>query len=90
MGKILRRTFLIGSAAIVGGGRGAKGACGRDMFGGATGSRRRRGSDGCGVGGRDWPAVAAGATIFLLPVMIFTILLRKNLLRGITFGAVRK
>lgn len=43
-----------------------------------------------GVGGLDWPAMAAGATIFLLPVMIFTILLRKHLLRGITFGAVRK
>lgn len=43
-----------------------------------------------GIGGLDWPAVAAGATIFLLPVMIFTIVLRKHLLRGITFGAVRK
>ena len=43
-----------------------------------------------GFGGQDWPAVAAGATIFLLPVMIFTIFLRKHLLRGITFGAVRK
>ena len=43
-----------------------------------------------GVGGRDLPAVAAGVTIFLLPVMVFTILLRKHLLRGITFGAVRK
>ncbi|MCX7888392.1 MAG: carbohydrate ABC transporter permease [Rhodobacteraceae bacterium] len=41
-------------------------------------------------GGIDWPAVAAAATLFLLPVMIFTILLRKHLLRGITFGAVRK
>ena len=43
-----------------------------------------------GVGGLDWPAIAAGVTLFLLPVMIFTILLRKHLLRGITFGAVRK
>jgi len=43
-----------------------------------------------GVSGQDWPAVAAGATIFLVPVVVFTILLRKHLLRGITFGAVRK
>ena len=43
-----------------------------------------------GTGGKDWPAVAAGATLFLVPIMVFTILLRKHLLRGITFGAVRK
>ncbi len=43
-----------------------------------------------GEGGLDWPAVAAGTTLFLLPVVVFTILLRDQLLRGITFGAVRK
>ncbi len=43
-----------------------------------------------GEGGQDWPAVAAGTTLFLLPILAFTVLLRRHLLRGITFGAVRK
>ena len=43
-----------------------------------------------GEGGQNWPAVAAGTTLFLIPIVIFTITLRKHLLRGITFGAVRK
>ena len=43
-----------------------------------------------GEGGQDWPAVAAATTIFLAPIVIFTVILRKHLLRGITFGAVRK
>lgn len=43
-----------------------------------------------GEGGLDWPAVAAGTTLFLIPILLFTIYLRKHLLRGITFGAVRK
>jgi multiple sugar transport system permease protein len=43
-----------------------------------------------GEGGMDWPAVGAGTTLFLIPVVVFTVLLRKHLLRGITFGAVRK
>jgi multiple sugar transport system permease protein len=43
-----------------------------------------------GEGGQDWPAVAAGTTFFLVPIVVFTVLLRKHLLRGITFGAVRK
>ena len=43
-----------------------------------------------GEGGLDWPAVAAGTTLFLLPVVVFTVLLRNQLLRGITFGAIRR
>ncbi len=43
-----------------------------------------------GEGGLDWPAVAAGTTLFLLPIVFFTVLLRNQLLRGITFGAVRR
>ena len=43
-----------------------------------------------GEGGQDWSAIGAGTTLFLIPVMIFTVVLRKHLLRGITFGAVRK
>src|SRR5207253_3176878 len=40
-------------------------------------------------GGQDWPAVAAATTLFMIPIVGFTVLLRKHLLRGITFGAVR-
>jgi multiple sugar transport system permease protein len=43
-----------------------------------------------GEGGLDWSAMASGTALFLLPVLIFTVLLRKHLLRGITFGAIRK
>jgi len=43
-----------------------------------------------GVLGFDWGAAAAGTFLFLLPAMIFTIILRNHLVRGITFGAIRK
>ena len=43
-----------------------------------------------GEGGQDWPAVAAATTLFVIPILAFTVLLREQLLRGITFGAVRK
>jgi len=42
-----------------------------------------------GRGGIEWSAIAAGAMGFLIPVVIVTFALRKYLLRGITFGAIR-
>ncbi|MGH6926650.1 MAG: carbohydrate ABC transporter permease [Propylenella sp.] len=43
-----------------------------------------------GSGVVDWTVIAAGTFLFLLPVAIFTFLLRNHLLRGVTFGAIRK
>ncbi len=43
-----------------------------------------------GIGMIDWGVIAAGTSIFLIPVAVFTFLLRKHLLRGVTFGAIRK
>jgi multiple sugar transport system permease protein len=40
--------------------------------------------------GLDWGALAAGGLLFIIPVMVLTIFLRKYLVRGITFGAIRK
>ena len=43
-----------------------------------------------GSGVTDWTTIAAGTLLFLIPVAIFTFVLRNHLLRGVTFGAVRK
>jgi multiple sugar transport system permease protein len=43
-----------------------------------------------GSGLPEWTVIAAGTFLFLLPVAIFTFLLRSHLLRGVTFGAIRK
>jgi multiple sugar transport system permease protein len=43
-----------------------------------------------GSGLTDWTVIAIGSVLFVLPVTIFTFLLRKHLLRGVTFGAIRK
>lgn len=43
-----------------------------------------------GVGGIEWNAIAAGSLLFLIPVVIVTFLLRRYLLRGVTFGAIRQ
>lgn len=43
-----------------------------------------------GTGGIEWSAIAAGTLGFLIPVIIVTFALRDYLLRGVTFGALRK
>jgi multiple sugar transport system permease protein len=43
-----------------------------------------------GSGLPEWTVIAAGTFLFLIPVAIFTFLLRNHLLRGVTFGAIRK
>jgi multiple sugar transport system permease protein len=43
-----------------------------------------------GTGGVEWAAIAAGSLAFLIPVVVLTFALRKHLLRGVTFGAIRK
>ena len=43
-----------------------------------------------GYGQTEWGRMAATSVVFLLPVIIFTFLVRNHLLRGVTFGAVRR
>jgi multiple sugar transport system permease protein len=43
-----------------------------------------------GTGGIEWSTIAAGSMAFLIPVVIVTFALRRHLLRGVTFGAIRK
>jgi multiple sugar transport system permease protein len=43
-----------------------------------------------GTGGIEWAAIAAGSLGFLIPVVFVTFALRDYLLRGVTFGAVRR
>jgi multiple sugar transport system permease protein len=43
-----------------------------------------------GRGGIEWSAIAAGSLLFLIPVVIITFALRRHLLRGVTFGAIRQ
>ena len=43
-----------------------------------------------GSAGMDWGKIAAATFVFLLPVAVFTFLMRGHLLRGVTFGAVKK
>ncbi len=42
------------------------------------------------VQGIPWPQVAAGAITFAMPIIVFTVLTRKHLLRGVTFGTIKQ
>ncbi|MGQ9625711.1 MAG: carbohydrate ABC transporter permease [Anaerolineae bacterium] len=43
-----------------------------------------------GAGGVEWAVIAAGSMLFLIPVVVVTFALRRYLLRGVTFGAIRQ
>jgi multiple sugar transport system permease protein len=42
------------------------------------------------IQGVPWPQVAAGALLFVVPVAAFTVIVRKHLLRGVTFGTIKQ
>jgi multiple sugar transport system permease protein len=42
------------------------------------------------IHGVPWPQVTAGALIFVVPIVVFTVLVRRHLLRGVTFGTVKQ
>jgi len=42
------------------------------------------------ISGVPWPQIAAGVLIFVVPIAVFTVLVRNHLLRGITFGTVKQ
>ncbi len=42
------------------------------------------------IEGMPWPQVAAGALLFVAPIVLFTVLVRRHLLRGITFGTIKQ
>jgi len=42
------------------------------------------------IEGMPWPQIAAGTLIFVAPIVVFTVLVRRHLLRGITFGTIKQ
>lgn len=42
------------------------------------------------INGVPWPQVAAGSLVFVAPIVVFTVLVRKHLLRGVTFGTIKQ
>jgi multiple sugar transport system permease protein len=43
-----------------------------------------------GTSGTNWGYIAAGSLLMVIPVVVFTFLLRKHLLRGFTFGVIKE
>jgi multiple sugar transport system permease protein len=39
--------------------------------------------------GWEWGKIAAGGTMVMLPVVVFSIFVRKYLIRGLTAGAIK-
>lgn len=42
------------------------------------------------VQGLPWPQIGAGVLLFVSPIIAFTVLVRKHLLRGVTFGTIKR
>lgn len=42
------------------------------------------------IQGVPWPQIAAGVLVFVIPIVVFTVLVRHHLLRGVTFGAIKQ
>jgi multiple sugar transport system permease protein len=42
------------------------------------------------IEGIPWPQITAGALLFVTPIVVFTVLVRKHLLRGVTFGTIKQ
>lgn len=41
------------------------------------------------IKGVPWPQIGAGMVVFVAPIVLFTVLVRRHLLRGVTFGTVK-
>ena len=42
------------------------------------------------IGDRVVSDPAAGALVFVVPIVVFTVLVRRHLLRGVTFGTIKQ
>jgi multiple sugar transport system permease protein len=42
------------------------------------------------VHGLPWPQIGAGVLLCVAPIVVFTVLVRKHLLRGVTFGTIKR